>query len=126
MSTQRIAQLFGAIFVLVGILGLALGGTGMPTTLLLGLFPVNLLHNVVHLLLGVWGLMAARSAAGAATYCKITGPLYIVLTVAGFLAADPMSQFLGLVPLGGNDRWLHLALGAVLSYGGFMGAKQTA
>ena len=47
------AALFGAVYTLVGVLGLAIpGGTAlMPTPLLL--FDINLLHNLAHLLVGV-------------------------------------------------------------------------
>ena len=122
MSTQKAAQLFGIIFILVGLLGLVTGGTGMSEHMMLGLFPVNLLHNCVHLAIGVWGVMAAKNQAGATTFCQVGGVLYLVLGVLGFLTANPM----GLVPIGGNDRWLHLALGVILSYVGFAGSKATA
>jgi hypothetical protein len=120
MSAQRIAQVFGVIFILIGLAGLALGGHTMTPALLLGLFPVNLLHNIVHILIGVWGVMAARSEANAINFCKIAGVTYLVLGALGFVAPDG----LGLVPLGGNDVWLHLVLGAVLAYFGFVGVKR--
>ena len=122
MSAQNVARIFGAVFVLVGILGFALGGFGMTEYHLLGLFPVNALHNAAHLLIGVWGLVAGGSAAGATSYCKLTGVLYLLLTVVGFV--DPTG--FGLLPLGGNDRWLHLVLGIVLAYVGFAGARAPA
>ena len=31
----------------------------------LSMFPINVLHNIVHLLFGVWGLLASRSDAGS-------------------------------------------------------------
>jgi hypothetical protein len=113
MTVQRVAQLFGIVFVLVGILGfvpgVAQGG------LLLGIFPVNGLHNVVHLLFGVWGLVAARSFGGAVTYGKLGGIIYIVLAALGFVTPN----LLGLIPIGGANVWLHAFLGIVLAYFGF-------
>ena len=103
MSVQRAAQIFGWVFVLVGILGFfATDEEGR----LLGLFPVNTLRNVVHLAFGVWGILAARSWDAARTYCRAAGVIYLVLTVLGFVAPDGF----GLVPLGGNDIALHLFL----------------
>jgi hypothetical protein len=129
MTTQKIAQLFGWVFLLVGVLGFVpvaiIGGTyGMDTSMMLGLFPVNVIHNVVHVAFGVWGIMAAKSADGATMFCKAGGVIYLALGVVGFVMENP----LGLVPLGGNDRFLHLVLGAVLAYFGFMAspAKATA
>lgn len=123
---RRIAMAFGVVFLLVGIAGLITpGGMSMaaepPPALLLGLFPVNLLHNVVHLLFGVWGLMAARSFAGARTYANVGGGVYLTLAVLGFVVPTGF----GLVPLGGNDIWLHGFLGAALLTAGLT-AKETA
>jgi hypothetical protein len=120
MSAQRIAQVFGVVFILVGLAGLALGGHTMTPSLLFGLFPVNLLHNIVHILIGVWGVMAAKSEGNAINFCKIAGVTYLALGLLGFVVPDGF----GLVPLGGNDVWLHLVLGAVLSYFGFVGVKR--
>ena len=114
MSTtlQKLAGVFGVIFILVAVLGfLTVGGMSMAMDdanrgMLLGLFPVNLLHNIVHLLFGAWGLAAARSWSGSKSYFTIAGAIYAVLTVVGFLSPSGF----GLVPLGGNDIWLHAVL----------------
>jgi hypothetical protein len=117
---KRVAMVFGAVFLLVGILGLiAPGGMQMgadpaPATVL-GMFPVNLLHNIVHLLFGVWGLVASRSFAGAKTYATVGGVIYIVLACLAFVSPTTF----GLIPIGGNDIWLHAALGIVLAVFGF-------
>lgn len=127
MTTQKVAQIFGWVFVLVGVLGFVpiamIGGTmGMEPSLLLGLFPVNIVHNLVHLAVGVWGIMAAKDAAMATNFCKIAGVVYLALGVLGFVMMNP----LGLVPIGGNDTYLHLVLGVALCYFGFMGAPAKA
>jgi hypothetical protein len=67
---------------------------------------VNLLHNIVHLLFGVWGLVASRSWSGSKTFFTVGGIIYVILTCVGFLS--PMG--FGLVPLGGADIWLHAVL----------------
>ena len=122
---RRVAMVFGVVFLLVGILGLVSpGGMSMGTAspgMILGMFPVNLLHNVVHILFGVWGLVAARSFAGAKLYTQVGGVVYIVLAICGWLLPDTF----GLLPNGGADIWLHALLGIVLGYFGFT-AKDTA
>ena len=128
MSTvQRVAQVFGIVFVLVGILGFVASGGDMTADpgmapMLLGLFPVNALHNGVHLGFGIWGLAASRSWSGAKTYCQIGGVAYLVLALAGFIAPD----FFGIMPIGGNDIWLHAVLGIALAYFGFTAKGDTA
>ena len=112
---QQVARLFGAVFILVGVLGFFASGMSMEAdpehaARLLGLFPVNLLHNIVHILLGVWGLAASRTTSGAVMYAKAAGALYVVLAILGFIAPTTF----GLIPIGGHDIWLHAVLGLVL------------
>ena len=120
---KRVAQVFGIVFLLVGLLGFVMPGPGgimdmtaePPAAMLLGLFPVNFLHNLVHLLFGVWGLVASRSFAGAKQFATIGGVIYIVLAILGFVVPTTF----GLIPIGGNNIWLHALLGIVLAYVGF-------
>lgn len=83
---------------------------------LLGLFPVNLLHNLVHPAFGAWGLAASRSHSASRGYHRAGVLIYLVLVVLAFI--DPTT--FGLVPIGGNDPWLHLVLAAGLLYFGFV------
>jgi hypothetical protein len=120
-------MVFGVVFLLLGILGLvSSGGTSMGAdpvpAMILGLFPVNLLHNIVHLLFGVWGLLAARSFAGAKQFAQVGGVIYVVLTVCGFF----IPTVFGLMPIGGNDIWLHAVLGVVLVGAGFAAKNEVA
>jgi hypothetical protein len=109
-TIQKLAAVFGVVFILVAIVGfIAPGGMAMQPTdpataaKALGMFPVNVLHNVVHLLFGIWGLAASRSWSGSKSYFTIVGVIYLVLTIVGFLSPSGF----GFVPLGGNDIWLH-------------------
>ena len=122
---RRVAMVFGIVFLLLGILGLiSPGGMSMGAdpapAMILGLFPVNLLHNIVHLLFGVWGLIASRSFAGAKMYAQVGGVIYIVLAICGLVIPTTF----GLLPNGGSDVWLHAVLGLVLAGVGFT-AKDT-
>lgn len=118
-TIQRVAQVFGWVFVIVAIWGAVITGTSMDADLttadrLWGLFPVNLLHNLVHLGFGIWGIAAARSYSGARSYALIAGAIYLVLALVGVFFPEGF----GLVPLGGNDIWLHIVLGALLVVAG--------
>ena len=128
MNTRTFALIFGIVFLLAGIAGFipALlqppqGGAiapGMHHMLLLGMFPVNPLHNIVHLLFGLWGLAASRGQAAAVMYARGVAIIYAVLTVAGFVPR--LDDLFGLVPLYGNDIWLHAALAVVAAYFGWV------
>lgn len=127
-TTQKLAGVFGVVFILVAIVGfIAPGGMAMQPTdpataaQAMGIFPVNLLHNIVHLLFGLWALAASRSWGGSVSFFKTGGIIYAVLTVLGFLFPDGF----GLVPLGGNDIWLHAVLAVAMLAIGFT-AKDTA
>lgn len=126
MSTRSFALIFGIVFLAVGALGFVPGlvqplhpghpqmeGAGQ----LLGLFPINALHNGVHILFGLWGLMASRSLGGAVLYARGVAIIYAVLTIAGFV--PNLDTLFGLVPLFGNDIWLHGAIALVAAYFGW-------
>jgi len=116
------AAAFGATFVLVGILGFVPGVTQNYDAMefagrnsgaeLLGIFQVSILHNLVHLLFGVAGLVAARTVAGARSYLLFGGGLYAGLGVYG-IAIDLASEY-NFVPINHADNWLHLALGGAM------------
>lgn len=121
-TTQKLAGVFGVVFILLAIVGfIAPGGMAMQPTdpatsaQALGIFPVNLLHNIVHLLFGLWALAASRNWGGSVSFFKIGGIIYAVLVVCGFLFPDGF----GLVPLGGNDIWLHAVLAIAMLGIGF-------
>ena len=111
---RTVAAVFGAIYLLVGIIGFVL------TSPLLGLFEVNALHNLVHIVIGAVLLYGSMSYGAAIQATRGVGGLLTVLGILGFITPDG----LGLVPLGGNDIWLHLATGAILLATGLMATDQ--
>ncbi len=126
-TVQLIATVVGVTFLLVGILGFIPGITTDYDALkiagpdsdakLLGIFQVSVLHNLVHLLFGVAGLVAARTMSGARGFLIGGGAIYIVLFLLGLLLADDASA--NFVPLNTADDFLHLALGVVMIGAGF-------
>jgi hypothetical protein len=131
MTVRTFARLFGIVFLIIGAAGFIPGLTDMthdhPDVTLdaglgleLGLFPVNILHKIVHLLFGVWGLLAARSLGGARGYARSVAVIYGVFAVMGLISAARLWTAFGLVPLYGHDVWLHALLAAVAAYYGFV------
>jgi hypothetical protein len=128
MSTRTFALLFGIVFLLVGVAGFVPGlvqplhpehpPVQFDGGQLLGLFPINLLHNIVHVLFGLWGLLASRSLGNSVMYARGVAIIYAVLTVAGFI--PNLSNFFGYIPLYGNDIWLHGLLALVAAYFGWV------
>lgn len=116
---QTVAKLLGVVLVLLGVLGFFFPSSfGMGSTMLVGTFEVNVVHNLVHLLIGVWGLAASRTPAGATAFCKQAGVLFLLLAVLGFIPGA-VTMLANLVPIGGKDVYLHLVLAVILLYFGF-------
>jgi len=116
--TKTVALVFGAVYTLVGLAGFipALGGSmNMTPSTLLGIAQVNVLHNAVHLIIGICGLTMAKTEEQAGTFCKTFGIVLLLIGVLGFIAPDP----LGVLPIGGGDIWIHLISGVILTYVGF-------
>jgi hypothetical protein len=115
---QTVALVFGIVYLAVGILGFLpfVGGSYTQTSSnLLGLVPINLLHNIVHLVIGIAGIAAAASWATSRSYLQIFGVVLLLLGAVGIFVNNP----LGLVPIGGFDVAIHLVTGAILAYFGF-------
>ena len=116
-SVNRIvATVFGAVYVLVGLLGFAVtGGVGFLATeggLLLGIFQVNPLHNIAHLAIGAALVAAGMAGVRAARAVNATvGAAYLLLGIAGFFLAGTA---LNILALNTADHVLHLACALVL------------
>ncbi|MER5334403.1 DUF4383 domain-containing protein [Micromonospora sp. NPDC002717] len=116
---RRAAAVVAVVFLLVGVLGFVPGVTSDFGDLrfaghesdakLLGVFQVSVLHNIVHLLFGVAGLVLARTVSGARTFLVGGGAIYLVLWLYG-LVVDHNSGA-NFVPVNNADNWLHLFLG---------------
>lgn len=128
-TVQKAATVVGAVFLLVGVLGFIPGITTQYDTMgvaghgsmamLLGVFQVSILHNIVHLLFGVAGLAAARSASAARRYLIVGGAVYLVLWIYGLIFgnSDSAANF---IPVNTADNWLHLVLGVGMIALGFL------
>ncbi|WP_108249727.1 DUF4383 domain-containing protein [Planctomonas deserti] len=127
-SPNRIvAVAFGAVYVLVGLLGFfATSNVGFISPdggLLLGIFEVNPLHNVAHLLIGAALLIAGLSNVSAAKGTNTTiGAVYLVLGIIGFFIENTAANILA---LNTADHFLHLLSAVVLLAVG-LGADKSA
>jgi hypothetical protein len=111
---QTLALAFGVVYALVGIAGFFVSETFAARTDddLLGLFQVNHLHNVVHLLIGV-ALIAASKRLDTARGANLAiGVTYLALGVLGPLITVTA---LNVIALNGADHLLHLGSGALLT-----------
>ncbi len=122
---QIFALAFGGVYVLVGILGffVASGFTGGSADDKLILFPVNHLHNIVHLGVGALWLAGSRTPAAAKGINTLIGVVYLLVALLGFTGIDLMHTLLNIQGSGDADNLLHLASGALSLYFGTAGAR---
>lgn len=111
---QTLAKVFGAVFLLVGILGFIPGVT--TDGHLLGIFDVSPLHNIIHIASGLVALALSMSEKNAQLYFRVFGVVYGLVTVIGFIQGTTV---LGLIGVNVADNLLHLAITAVALYAGF-------
>lgn len=130
--TRTPAQLFalaiGAVYLLVGLLGLFVtdnfaGGQADDKLIL---FRVNHLHNIVHLALGGIWLAASTRADLARTANLGLGLVLLLVAALGFAMPNLMTDLLNIGGRAAPDNWLHLVTGAVSVYFGTAGARAPA
>ncbi|MGQ0656379.1 MAG: DUF4383 domain-containing protein [Betaproteobacteria bacterium] len=129
MSTATFALLAGIAYLGAGVLGLLPVFLSPPPIdapetqftflygYLFGLFPVNVAHSAVHVVIGLWGITAAAGSLSPVRYARVLAVFYGVLAVFGML--PEFNTFFGLIPLHSHDVWLHGATAAVAAYFGW-------
>jgi hypothetical protein len=89
---QLYALLFGAVLLIVGILGFisesSLGAVSDVHGSDFIIFEGNGWHNIVHILSGLLGLAMWRRPASARAYALGFGAVYLVVTIWGFIIGD--------------------------------------
>jgi hypothetical protein len=130
VPARMVASLLGIAFIAAGVAGFAPALTPPPPAdaprlalsahygYLLGLFPVNAVHSLFHLGIGILGLLAGQRRTTARTYVRVFAVALGVLTIAG--AVPPLNTLLGLAPIFGHDVWLHGVEAAAAGYVGFV------
>jgi hypothetical protein len=120
---QKLSMGLGIVYLVVGVLGFIPGIT-TPQGLLLGIFAVNPLHNIVHLVAGAILVWAGMSADMVTQVNKVMAVVFAVLVVVSFIA--PIAEGVAINP---PDTLLHLLSAALTGYVGYMaysGARSAA
>lgn len=108
---QWLALIIGAVYTLVGVWGFIQTGfsdfVSPEGPRLLGLFEVNPLHNVVHLLIGLAGLAMWGRLATARLYGWLLAVGYGAVFLYGLFVAGSQEPA-NFLALNAGDNWLHL------------------
>ncbi|MBV9651825.1 MAG: DUF4383 domain-containing protein [Pseudonocardiales bacterium] len=114
---QNYSLLAGTVYVLGGIIGFFITGFGNFTEMtnheLFGIFMLNPFHNIVHIGLGAFWLLAglALTPAGTQGVNIAIGGIYALATVLGILGYFSLLSIPGGLAVG--DNWLHLVTAVV-------------
>lgn len=134
-GTRYFSLIFGMVYLLVGIVGFIPGLHTTPPAgtphldqmagygYLFGLFPINAWHNVVHIVVGLAGLVAYARFSLARAYCILLFLVFGVLTFMGFL--PQLDTTWGLIPLFSGDTRLHAATSLAGAFFAFVAPEPT-
>jgi hypothetical protein len=113
---KTIAIIFGIIMLAIGVLGFV--PQANPGNLLLGIFHVNLIHNLIHIATGIAAILSGLSSGHASRlFFQIFGVVYALVALLGFYYMD--RDILGLVANNMADNLLHIAIAVFSLYLGF-------
>ena len=139
---RNCALALGIIFLLLGIAGFIPGLVTLPAESLntggisldadsfyakgfgyvFSAFPTNVMHNLVHILVGALGI-AAATTGNAKLYNRGFAISYALIAVMGIV---PFAQTtFGIMPIFGNNVWLNGLSAAIAGYYGFLGKDTT-
>ena len=78
---------------------------------------MNLLGSLMNIVIGAWGLSAWSGRSSPTSFARGIAVLFAVLAVMGMLPA--LNTLLGMMPIHGNDVWLHGITAVVAAYFGW-------
>ena len=121
---QVVALLFGLSILLLGVLGfiprVTTGWDEMRVAgdesqaQVLGVFQTSVLHNLIHAIAGVVGIVAARKPDNARSFLVGGGIVFVALWLLGIVGGADW------IPSDTADNWLHLGLGASMIASGLL------
>lgn len=113
---MRWAFWFGVVLLVVGTLGFI--PTFTPDGRLFGVFAVDALHNVVHVVTGVVAIgVGMRSVSASISFFQVFGVVYGLMTLLGLFYGN--NELLGIMAHNWADVWLHVLISGVALYLGF-------
>jgi uncharacterized membrane protein HdeD (DUF308 family) len=129
---QRFALVIGIAYLVMGVMGFIPAFVSRADTLpsyvsnlgvvsgygyLMGIFPVNTPHNIIHVVTGMLGIATAISLDSSRLFAGQLGIYYTTLAVLGLIPIA--NTFFGLFPIFGADVILHGITGILGIYYGF-------
>ena len=122
---KKASIVFGILFIVTGI-------TGFFPNPIIGedsVFHADLVHNIVHLALGVILVLGAcKTDETARKTMRAVSVTYMAIAIIGFVqfgGKDDSGKLLGLVGVNSADNWLHLFLALAIYFGMRIAGRNT-
>ena len=113
---KRLAMIAGVVLLIAGVAGYV--PQLCPDGKLFGLFAVDPMHNIVHIVTGLMGVgMSLASEAAGRNFFRILGVLYALVAALGFIVGRD-GQVLGMA-MNMADHFLHAGIAIVGLWLGF-------
>lgn len=131
MTAKTYAALCGALYIVLGVAGFVpplwerVPGGGPPVTIkvfyasLLGVFVVNIILSMMHLVIGLWGAMSANNPYSSLVFTRASTIIFVLMGIAGLIPIAQAQTLFGTTPLYGHNVWLHLGTALVGLYFSF-------
>lgn len=125
---KTLSLIFGVVFLVIGVAGFisALAPANENGQMLLGIFQINTMQSVIHLLTAAVAFIAYFAGGYyAKQYFKVFGVVYLAVALWGLpgLMQTYNGVLFGLIHVNLATELLHIVIAAVSLYAGFMGAK---
>lgn len=86
---------------------------------LFGVFIVNIILSMMHLVIGLWGTMAANNRYSSLIFARAGCIVFTLLAIAGFIPYNEIRTLWGTTPLYGYNAWLHLGTALIALFFSF-------
>jgi hypothetical protein len=106
-SAPCAAQFFGYVFLVVAIIGFIPN----PIVGAHAIFVTNPAHNILHGVIGL-ALLAAARLGHSKTTLLVVGMIYVLVAILGYMMMH--DKMFGLIKVNMADHYLHLLLGVVV------------
>jgi hypothetical protein len=115
MTAPGFALAAGLVYAALGFMGFI--PAAAPGERLLGVLPVNMVVNTLHIVVGFWGLFSWSGATSAVNYARSLAAIFGVLALLALYAT--FGTPVALLPVQGHYLWLHGLTAALGAYIGF-------
>ena len=120
MTARTFAAICGGLYLALGVMGFVPALWDRPPAAsslsvrvfhasLFGVFVVNIILSMVHLVIGLWGTMAANNKYSSLIFVRAGCIVFAILGIVGLIPVDDLRTLWGTMPIyGAYNSYLYL------------------